>query len=773
MPDVIVPRVGDALGRYELVEQIGEGGMGVVYRARDVRLKREVAIKVLLSARTEDSQWLASFEREAQAVAALSHPNIVALYDFASDRGIWYAVTELLKGATLRTLLADGPLTIHQALDYAMQMTEGLAAAHDKGIVHQDLKPENILVTADGWVKILDFGVAQMRPIGGADLDDTTTAEPFGDGSAGPVGTVAYMSPEQLHGQAVDHRSDLFSLGTTLYEMLAGRRPFRDGSLADTVSSILRDIPESLTTINPSVSPTLERLVRRCLEKSVLERFQSARDLRFALETIRDPKTVPPRARPSTPPPPGSSIAVLPFRDMSPGGDQDSFCEGLAEEIIIALTKVTGLRVAARTSAFQFKGQARDLRRIGEALHVAAVLDGSVRKSGDRLRITVELLNSADGYHLWSERFDRDVEDVFAVQEEIAGAIVSVLQGRLAAGGQAPLVAPHTKDVEAYLLYLEGRYHWNRRTETELMKSLRSFEQAIGRDPDYAQAYVGTADALVTLGTYGALAAQDVMPRAERAVTRALEIDARLADAYACRACIRSVFDWSWTAAESDFEYAIELNPGYAAARHWYAINLLVPVGRFDEALDQLRKALELDPLSLVIKTSLGMRSYYAGLYEQALDELSKAIELDESFSMARLFRGQTFAAISNWTDARRDLDEAIRLSGRSPEVLAALGYLCGVSGDAAGARSILVELGQLSPGRYVSRSLFAQVHAGLDERAEALDRLEEACAARAADLAWLRVRPAFAKFRSEPRFLALLERLNLSDDGTVAGVPR
>ena len=764
MADAVILKVGDTLGHYELVEQIGQGGMGVVYRARDVRLRREVAIKVLVAQRTADSRWLARFEREAQVVAALSHPNILALYDFSSDRGVWYAVTELLRGATLRTHLAEGALPVERALDYAVQITRGLAAAHDRGIVHRDLKPENILITSDGVVKILDFGVAAMSTgeVAGAGDAPTTTPPPAGD--TGPAGTLAYMSPEQLRSQPVDHRSDIFAFGVTLYEMLTGRHPFHDASAADRVGSILRDAAPSLTILNPSVSPGLERVVLRCLEKSVLERFQSARDIRFALHAVGHATESVPAWRPTTPLPPAASIAVLPFRDMSPGGDQDSFCEGVSEEIITALARVPGLRVAARTSAFQFKGQALDLGRIGEALHVATVLDGSVRKAGNRMRISVELLSAADGYHLWTERFDRHLADVFAVQEEIAETVVLMLKGRLAREGAARFITPHTKDLDAYLLYLEGRYHWSRRTETALVKSAACFESALVRDPDYAEALVGLADALITLGTYGARSPGDVMPKATRAVDRALEINPELAGAYVSRGCIRSVYEWSWTAAATDFERAIDLNPAHPTARHWYAINHLVPMGRFDQGFEELHRALELDPLSLAIRTSLGIAAYFAGRSEQALAELAKAIELDETFSVGRLFRGLALATLSRWDEARAELEAVIRLSGRRPEALAALGYLHGLAGDREAAHRIRAELEALSATRYVSPSMPAQVHAGLGESSRALDCLEQACEVRAAEVAWLRVRPAFASLRDEPRFQALLRRMNVAE---------
>jgi serine/threonine-protein kinase len=379
------------------------------------------------------------------------------------------------------------------------------------------------------------------------------------------------------------------------------------------------------------------------------------------------------------------------------------------------------------------------------------------------LRITVELIGTADGYHLWSQRFDRQLVDVFAVQEEIARSIASTLKGRLTLENVPALGAPRGRDVEAYESYLAGRYHWNKRTEDELKKSVDCFERAIAKDPEYAQAYAGIADAYVTLGTYGAMPANDAMSRATRAVARALELDIELGEAYACRGCVRSVYDWSWPAAEQDFLRAIALRPSYPTAHHWYAINHLVPTGRFDEAAEALRRALDLDPLALAIKTSVGMKCYFAGQYDDAVRELSKTIELDEGFGMARFFLGATHTEQARYADALRELEAAIRLSGRSPEILAALGYLHATAGRVEAARDILAELRRLSASRYVSPAKIAQLHVGLGESGEALDRLEEACAQRAADLAWLNVRPVFSSLRGQPRFAALLKRMTLA----------
>jgi serine/threonine-protein kinase len=540
-----------------------------------------------------------------------------------------------------------------------------------------------------------------------------------------------------------------------LFELVTGERPFRDDDLMALRHAALSAPVRSACEVDPSVPEAVAEVIAQAMAPEPSAR-QSAAVLRAELHALvtRSLST-----RPDMP-----SVAVLSFTDMSPARDQEFFCDGIAEELINALTQIAGLRVAARTSAFQFKGKARDVRVIGDALNVATVLDGSVRKAGEHLRVTVELIGSADGYHLWSERFDRKLEDIFAVQEEIASSVVNTLKGRLAVDEKQPAMAQRRRNLEAYGFYLEGRYHWNKRTEDELKKSVACFERAIERDPAYAEAYAGIADAYVTLGTYGALPAADVMPRAKAAIDKALGIDPQLAEAYACRGCVRSVYDWSWAEARLDFLKAIALQPGYSTAHHWYAINHLVPMGRFEEATEELRRALEVDPLALAVRTSLGMKSYFAGQYEEAARELLKTIELEDRFGMARFFLGATYTEQSRYDEALEELEAATRLSGRSPEILAALGYLHGLAGNVGGARGALDDLMHLSTERYVSPARLAQVHIGLNERTEALDRLEDARAERAADLAWVGVRPVFTSLRTEPRFLALLKGIGLVD---------
>jgi serine/threonine-protein kinase len=673
---------------------------------------------------------------------------------------------EFVRGLTLEQMLVShGPFSAREAGLVGYELCGALAAVHRAGLVHRDVKAQNVMREEGGRLVLVDFGAGQKR-------------DELGIVGGRAVGTPLYLAPEVIDGAAATTRSDVYSLGVLLYHLVTDDFPVKAATFGELVEARARGEITPLRDARPHLPKAFIEVVERAIDPDPERRFASAGRLEAALAQVigsTKSKTPAPRLRTAergtqragkaarghdTDVP---SVAVLPFTDMSPSKDQECFCEGMTDELINALAQISGLRVAARTSAFQFKGQSRDIRRIGEALNVATVLDGSVRKDGNRLRITVELICSTDGYHLWSQRFDRDLVDVFAVQDEIAGSVVSMLKGRLAADSRTALIAPHRHDLDAYGFYLEGRYHWNKRTEDELKKSVSCFEQAIDRDPGYAQAYAGMADAYITLGTYGALPPNDVMPRAKRALERALEIDVGLGEAYSCRGCVRSVYDWSWSDAERDFKRAIDLRPSYPTAHHWYAINHLVPVGRFNEATEELRHALDLDPLAIAIKNSVGMKSYFAGQYDDAVRELSKTIELDGSFGMARYFLAATYAELSRYPDAFAELEAAIRLCGRSPEMLAALGYLHGVSGDVNGARGILQELRQLADVRYVSPARIAQVHVGLGERVEALDRLEEAHAEHAADLAWLNVRPVFASLRDEPRFAALLTAIRLS----------
>ena len=506
---------GATLGPYTITAELGHGGMGVVYTAQDPRLKRQVAIKLLTADLTRDETAKQRFLQEAQAASALDHPNICTIFEInETDDGQLYLVMAYYEGETLKQRIERGPLALNEAVDIATQVGQGLAEAHGAGIVHRDIKPANLLIAKGGVVKILDFGLAKLAGTEGVTQTGTT------------VGTVAYMSPEQARGQEVDQRTDIWSLGVVLYEMLAGQQPFQGENLLAISNAILESQPVSLTRLRAGTSPALAQVVTRSLANSRDGRYQSVADLLDDLRHAAD-SAAQTASQPEVP-----SIAVLPFADMSPEKDQDYFCEGMAEEIINALTKLEGLKVASRTSAFQFKGQSQDIRRIGDALNVKTVLEGSVRTAGNRLRVMAQLIDIADGYHLWSERYDRQMDDVFDIQDEISLAIADALKIRLVGDGAAPKVARHTDDLDAYHLYLQGRHHWFSRYMGGLERAQRYFDLAIEKDPSYAAAHAGAAQVYVILGLYGFMPPKAVFPRAKAAARRALAEGVDVAEGY-------------------------------------------------------------------------------------------------------------------------------------------------------------------------------------------------------------------------------------------------
>jgi len=748
-----------------LIEQIGHGSFGTVYRAHDPQLDRPVAVKLLKRTSSTDEQLASRLLNEGRTLAQVRHPNVVTVYGAGDHNGVVGLSMEFIRGITLEQMVSShGPFSAGEAALVGHELCGALAAVHRAGLIHRDVKAQNVMREQGGRLVLMDFGAGQKRLQGA----------PRGAQAIRVVGTPMYLAPEVLSGAGATVRSDIYSLGTLLYYLVTSDFPVTAPTLDELVKVHARGAVTPLRDRRPDLHRGFVRIVERAIHRDPAKRFASAGQMEAALAQLsRFRGTAVPRLRSSertTQPAPRladrrgpkvPSVAVLPFTDLSSAKDQEWFCDGMTEELINALTQIPGVRVAARASAFQFKRRARDVKQIGEALGVGAILDGSVRKHGDRLRVTVELVGADNGYQLWSHRFDRRLDDVFAVQDEIAASVANALKGKLKTlpGG---LATSRGYDLEAYGSYLEGRYHWNNRTEDELKKSVACFERAVARDPHFAEAYGGLADAYVTLATYGALPTQVVMPRAKRAVEIALNIDATLAEAYACRACVRSVHEWAWADAEEDFRRAIELLPSYPTAHHWYAINLLVPTGRFDEATKELLAALELDPLALAIKTSLGMKSYFAGQFDTAVRELSQTIDLDDRFGMAHLFLGAAYTEQSRFAEAQAELEAALKHSGQSPEIMAQLGYLHGVSGRTDAAHTVLEELEQLALRRYVSPARLAQVHVGLGEHGQALDRLEEACGERAADMAWIGVRPVFTALRSEPRFARILKQMAL-----------
>ena len=766
---------GARLGPYRILRRLGAGAMGVVYQAHDDRLGRDVAIKVLPDGVAADEDMVARFEREVRAIAALSHPNVLGIYDIALGGAPTYAVMELVRGRELRDLLQAGPLPAETAVDYARQLARGLAAAHARGVVHRDLKPENVLVTGEGLLKILDFGLAKFDPLGLGGGNDATL---FGTVPGVVLGTLAYMAPEQLRGEVVDHRADIFAWGAILFEMLAGRPPFGRATAAETIAALLSDAGPDEAAL-ASMPPAIGALVADCLAKAAAGRPESAAAALARLDAgaaggtwIAAATTAPSRATGetavATAPAAGTprAIAVLPFADMSPARDQDYFCEGMAEEIIATLARVRGLRVVARTSAFRFKGQQADVREIGRALGVEAVLEGSVRTAGGRMRVTAQLVSAADGYQLWTERFDGDAADVFAVQDAIAGAVSEMLTASIATHHRTIVPPSRPASLDAYTLYLKGRHLWSRRTGASLQRSLACFRDALEADAGYAQAWAGLADSYLTIGLYGLQAPSDAMPLAADAACRALAQHPDLAAAHATLASVSALHDWDWPAAAEGFDRALAADPNLAVGWQWRAMHLHVPQRRFTDAGADLARAAELDPMSPAVAASRGLHAHLSGDAAGGIALLDQAIERDPRAAVLHFFRGLVLADEGRPAEATAAIALALAHGDRTPEMAAATGYAAAASGRREGADAALAELAGLAASRYVSPVIGAQIRARLGETDAALDALERAADLRAPDLVWIAARPAFRSLHGHPRFERLLARVGLPAPG-------
>jgi serine/threonine-protein kinase len=728
--------------------------MGEVYRARDTRLDRTVAVKVLprmVADSADSADALARFEREARAVAALSHPNILAIHDFGHEGEVAYCVTELLEGESLRQRLDAGAIPPRKAVEYAQQIARGLAAAHDRGIVHRDLKPDNVFLTRDGLVKILDFGLARQTKdstSGGSDPHSLTA-------SGTVVGTPGYMAPEQIRGKAVDHRVDLFALGAILYEMLTGGRAFHRDSPVETMMSVLQDDPSH--SLGRGIPPELAGIVAHSLEKSPEDRFQSARDFAFALQASeregsgpRSPATGTARFTEKS----DASIAVLPFRNMSSGADAEYFSDGMTEDITTALADIDSLRVAARTSSFAYKGKDTDVRQIGRELGVMTVLEGSVRQAGRRLRITAQLIDVSSGYHVWSERYDREIEDVFAVQDEISRAIAGALKVRLLPAQETSLVTPGTRDVEAYNRYLKGRYYFNQRAS---QKAIEEFEAAIARDPQFAAPYTGLADSYCTYGFYGGISTLEAFEKARAAAARAKELEADSMDTHMALGLLEHYYGWDLESEERHFRRAIELAPRDASGYSWLAC--LLSIKERTESLEVGRRAVELEPLSASTHVNAAMNFYFARRFPEAIEGFRKAVHVDPNSVYALFALG--IACLSGGAH-----DEGIaaleRLSAQTERqmswALALLAATFAAAGKEKDAHRLLAELDELAKRGYVPPIHLAFVHCQLGEVDETVALLSRALTERnALYWGWVPHAPAFDSIRSDPRVQKLI----------------
>ncbi len=777
---------GARLGPYHILGPLGAGGMGEVYRARDPRLNRDVAIKVLPEHLAQDEEARAQFEREAHAIAALSHFNILAIFDVGLAGNVSYAVTELLEGETLADRLARSPLPWRKALEIAAAVADGLAAAHAKGIIHQDLKPANIFLTADGQVKILDFGLAvrKKRPASRAEeISQTETldaAEAREAKSGLPAGTIGYMAPEQVLGAEAVPASDIFSLGCVLYEMLTGEQPFLRKTAAQTMAATLEAQAPQEAISSRGVPREVERLIYRCLQKNPAERFQSALDLSFALRALIPVTTGRPR-RPalrwtaaaalllgsiagglvyfrSRASAPIDSLAVLPFTNASGDPNAEYLSDGITESLINGLSQLP-LRVAPRNTVFRYKGRQVDPQDAARELNVRAVLTGRVVQRGDMLSIQTDLVDVRAKAELWGQRYNRKMTDLLAIEEEISKEILDKLRVRLSGDEQRRLARRQTRDTEAYQLYLKGRFHWHKRTEEGFRKGLEYFQQAIGRDPAYAAAYAGVADSYTLMGLFAYLPLDEVRDQARAAAARALEIDPALSEAHTPLGLLKVYADWDWAGAEREFRRAIELNPGNANAHYEYAL-LLARLRRFEAALAEMRRAQELEPLTALVSLGVGQVLLYSGRPAEAREQIRKSLELDPDNPNAYYLLGQACELEGRYPEAEKALRRAVELGRRTG--LGALGHALAVSGKQGEARRILEQL--LAQRDQKVADQVASIYIGLGDQARALDWLERSAQERAVlSLGALHVLHYWDPLRSEPRFQNLLRSVNLS----------
>jgi TolB-like protein/Tfp pilus assembly protein PilF len=866
--------LGQTIGHYKISEQIGAGGMGEVYSATDIVAGRKAAIKLLPTRFTRDAERLKRFQQEARAVVRLNHPNILTVYEIGEDHSIQYIASELIEGETLRDRLRRGRMHLNEAVDIAIQVASALAAAHHAGIVHRDIKPENIMLRPDGYVKVLDFGIAKLVESAFAEATaDAVGSMTLAETNLGSIlGTARYMSPEQAcpGGAGIDKSTDIWSLGVVLYEMVTGHAPFTGNTPKNVMSSILKKEPPPLTRYVAHAPAALQQIVSTTLRKDRGERYQSGRELLEALKDLRrelefesffmsgffdevkrrkvyrvaaayivvaagiiplasaafpawelpnwelrlvivlllvgfplalilgwafDVTSQGIRATPMaafgthrrrnvimlvaagaiisatagffllprvSAHKVDKSIAVLPFENLSNDPNAEYLSEGISEALINSLVELQQLRVIARSTAFRYKGKDVDPQRVGRELQVAAVLTGRVRQMQEALNVQVDLVDVSTGAQLWGAAYERKISDVIAVKQAIAREITERLKLKLSGEAQRRLVKSDSTNPEAYQFYLRGRYFWNKRTPDGIKRAFEQFQQAIERDPNFALGYVGLADSYTALTFYSLAAPDETMPKAKESAAKALALDDTVAEAHASLAHISMNYYWDWSTAEKEFKRSIELKPDYATAHQWYAIHYLTATGRLEEALQEMKKALELEPASLVMNTFMGATLYYAGRYDEAIDQCRRTIEMDPNFAVAHWHLGLAYEEKQVFDAAIEEFQRAISLSAGSPLMIAALGHAYAKSQNTYEANKTLGELSELSKQQYVSPYEVAAIYVALGKNEEAFRSLEKAYTEHAFHLVNLNVSPRFKSIRSDPRFQDLARRVDL-----------
>ena len=813
---------GRLFAHYRVVRRLGVGGMGEVYLAQDTQLERPVALKVMSAELAKDPEQRKRFRTEARAASGLNHPHICVIYDVgeAEDSRPFLAM-EYIEGQTLDVVLRERRLKIREVVQLGIEVAEALDVAHAHGVIHRDIKPGNLMLDQRGAVKVLDFGLAKRFAADQFNAPMTSAAQTR---TGILLGTPQYMSPEQALGRTLDPRTDLFSLGVVLYELLAGQRPFLGQTPLETINNIVNQPLPPLGLDNAVFSPALDQIINKCLEKEPAKRYGSARELAADLRQLKEDSerglaaaaqertaVVGPAPAPgnrqlaapgqpatktalgrkpalvgalgflmvallgfggwllfrggglSPPAPPADrvgpdrqkSVAVLPFVNMSGDKADEYLSDGMTEELLSELAKVKGLRVPARTSCFVFKGKTDDIQKIGQQLHVSTVLEGSLRRAGNQIRITAQLINVADGFHIWSDTYDRDMTNIFAIQSDIATRVAEALKVQLLGKGREP-----PADIEAYKSYLKGRYLWNRRTGESLTKAIDCFNQAIAIDPGYALAHAGLADCYQVLPGYHPTGIREAEARARAAALKALELDPGLAGPLATLASLKETYNWDWPGAEADYRRAIELDPNHPSARQWFAESLSFQ-GRVQEAVAQGRKALELDPLSPVINAITARVLISAGAAEEAVDLLRKQVASDPSFALAHTILGWAYVAQGRLAEAIPEYEAASRLNENTPS--GELGFCYARAGRTNDAQKVLQQLTELQRRGNDVNVAMAMVHHGLRNDSQAFELLEQAVQDHSYFMQLVPVNPCWNDLLPHPRFQAILKKMNLA----------
>ena len=814
--------IPQTISHYRILSKLGAGGMGEVYLAEDEKLGRRVALKLLPARFTQDPERVRRFAHEARSIGALNHPNILTIYEIGQAEteagGVHYIAMEFVEGQTIRQIMTNRRMRLDEVMDVAIQAVNALVAAHGAGIAHRDIKPENVMQRPDGYVKVLDFGLAKLTEntffrsfdptVTQAETEGGPSGDPFataagvgGSPNTSPgviLGTVSYMSPEQARGQKVDVRTDIFSFGIVLYEMIAGHAPFEGKSTGDMLVAILDRDPPPLARYAPNAPDELEWVVTKALAKDREDRYQSAKSLlndlkrvqkriqlggEFDSEQDSSLKTRPFDAassdsgRHSTTSDSGrttsdsrklarviDSLAVLPFSNAGSGQDMVYLSEAIPESLIFNLSRLPQLRVKAWSTVARYRNRETDALEIGRELEARAVLTARLFQFGDNLIVKAELVDTEDGSQIWGAQYQRKLDDLFTIEQELAKEICEHLKLRLNEEQRARLTRRYTENAEAYQHFLKGRYYWHQRSGPGLKKAIEHFNAAIKLDDEYALAYSGLADCFILLGVYGAAPPRAIMPKAREAAERALQIDEHLADPHASLGAYHCWYIWDWIEAEREFKRAIELNPAYANGYHWYASIFLLARNRFDEAMAMERKALELEPVTMVVRASFTWIHYQARRYEEAVASGYETVEIEPNFALGRFYLGISLAQLQRYDESIEQLKRAVELTTGGGLIKSALGCVYAVAGYREAAENILAELQTFPLSKEVSPFFLALIYAGLGDAERALQMLEATVEERYCWASYLKSEPIFDELRKENRFVSLLEKMGLAD---------